>query len=154
MVRLRDVIKIVDEDILNAMAYTLWKMSYQEVMGYRTKEYNDFVNEFVDLITSPPKEYKILCFDTRQDQYNYHVKLMCDKFNNFRHSIYITDMFLVSEVYDDHFKVSLLNEFDRREFQRLNKLQEITEFLNGLQFPYDWELKKFYCMECGFDVEK
>jgi hypothetical protein len=67
--------------------------------------------------------------------------------------VYITDTFLVTEVYDEYFKISLLNEFQEKEFSRLGKLNEIREFLDNLQFPYDWELKKFYRLSCGGTLE-
>ncbi len=153
MINKRDVIKIVDQDILDAMAYTLWKMSYQETIDYMTKEYDDFVDEFIDFVISPAKEYKILCFDEQEGQHNYHFRLMCERLNNFRHTKYITDLFLVSEVHDDHFKVTLLNEFDVKEFYRLGKLTEIMRFLDSLEFPYRDEQKTFYKMGTGFKEE-
>lgn len=150
MVILKDVIQIVDEDILNAMAFTLWNMSYKEVIDYRTKEYEDFVNEFIDFVSKGKNAlvsiniggYELFEID--------ELSLMCNRFNNFKSSMYITDTFLVTEVYEKYFKISLLNEYQRKEFYRLGKLTEIREFLDSLQFPYDWELKKFYRLGCGF----
>lgn len=151
MVILRDVIKILAEDILNAMAYALWKMSYQEVIDYRTKEYDDFVDEFTAFISEGKNTivgisiggYELFEIDK--------LSLMCSRFNNFRHTKYVTDTFLVSETYDDYFKVSLLNEFDKREFRRLGKLEEIRQFLNELEFPYKDEQKTFFRMTVGFN---
>lgn len=150
MVRKKDVIKIVDEDILNAMAYTLWKMSYQEVLKYRTKEYHDFVEEFITFISEGKNAvvgisiggYKLFEID--------ELSIMCARFNNFNYSKYVTDTFLVSEVYGDYFKVTLLNEFDVKEFYRLGKLTEIMKFLDSLEFPYEDEQKTFYKMCIGF----
>lgn len=150
MVILKDVIKIVDEDILNAMAFTLWKMSYQEVIDYRTKEYDDFVEEFIGFISEGKNtlvSFSIAGYELFEiDEFS----LMCHRFNNFQHTKYITDTFLVSEVYKDYFKITLLNEFVVKEFARLGKLQEITKFLKDLQFPYQDEQKTFYRMGCGF----
>jgi len=152
MVRLKDVIKIVDENILNAMAYTLWKISYKEVIDYRTKEYDDFVNEFIEFVSKGENNLLSVSIGGYELFEVDRLSLMCARFNNFRHSMYITDTFLVTEVYKDYFKVSLLNEFDEKEFYRLGKLTLIREFLDSLQFPYDQELKKFYRL--GFEFKK
>lgn len=148
-VRLKDVIKITDEDILNAMSYTLYNMKYKEVLQSNDKEYSDFVDEFVEFIKGGRNRvigfsiggYQIFGID--------EATLMCERFNNFKHSMHITDTFLVNEVYKDYFKVGLLNEYDKKEFQRVGKYNEILKFLDELQFPYEWEYRKFFRLGCN-----
>lgn len=141
-----DIIKITDEDILNAMAFTLYGKTYKDVINLIDKEFSDLLDTLIKLTSSPNIKYKILSFDSDKDQYNYHLRVLCIVLSNFRASMYITDLFLVSEIYMDHFKVGLLNEYDRKHFERVGKLKEIIMFLESLKFPYEWEYTKFFRM--------
>jgi hypothetical protein len=146
---LKDVIQITDKDILNAMAYTLYKLNYEEVLRNNELEWEDVCQEFINAIESPKLiEFYLLGAFVKSMS---NIEIACIKFNSFKVSMYITDKFLVNEVYKDYFKVGLLNDSDKREFKRVGKYEEIIKFLKELQFPYVWEYEKFFRLGCSFN---
>lgn len=146
---LKDVIQIIDQDILDAMTYTLYSMKYQEVIDVEEKRYSEFIEQMITTLTTK-KEYKFLAFDSQEMQQNYEIQLLCDLFNNWKVKYYVTDMFLVTEVYEDYFKISLLNSYQESEFRRVGKLEKMLTFLSGLKFPYKDRNKTFFKMGCAF----
>jgi len=149
---LKDVIKITDEDILNALSFTLYKLKYDEALDLNEKAYEDFINKFFELLTQP-QHYKVLAFDSQQDQYNYHLNLMKELFNNWRDKYYLTDLFLVIDVQMDYFKVGLLNDSDYNNFRSRGVLKEVLDFLSVLKFPHSEQMKTFYKMGVAFKKE-
>lgn len=146
---LKDVIKIIDQDILDAMTYTLYNMKYKEVLDSEEKRYSEFIEQMIITLTTK-KEYKFLAFDSQEMQQNYEIQLVCDLFNNWKVKYYVTDTFLVTEVYEDYFKISLLNSYQESEFRRVGKLNDMLTFLSGLKFPYKDRNKTFFKMGCTF----
>lgn len=158
MVALKDVIQITDKDILNAMAFTLYGMKYQKLLNANQKELDDLFDEIleeVDLNYNKKKKTRVTLgiggytlFEADK------LDLLCTKLNFFRSSRYITDTFLVEETQQTYFKLGLLNEYDRKEFNRSGKLIEILKFLDELKFPYEWEYKKFFKLGCSYEGNK
>ena len=146
----RDVIQIVDEDILNAIAFTLWGMTHQEVLESNNKEYQDFTQEFVDYFTSGQMEVIHFSIGGIEIASADRAVLLCHRFNNFRYSMYVTDTFLVKEVFEDHFKITFLNDYCRNEYKRLYKFEEMQQIFKELKFPHDWEYSKFFRLGCNF----
>lgn len=139
---LKDVIQITDKDILNAMAYTLYKTDYEDVLRKNNLEWEDVCQELLEAIEKPKKiEFGLMGAYVLTTS---NIEIACIKFNNFKASMYITDKFLVREVFNDCFKLGLLNSMDVEEFKRVGKLNEILNFLNDLLLPYEWEYKKFF----------
>lgn len=146
---LKDVIQITDKDLLNAMAYTLYKLDYEEVLRHNNLEWEDVCQELMNAIGNPKQiEFHLLGAFVKSIS---NIEIACIKFNRFKVSMYVTDKFLVTEVFDNHFKVSLLNNIDREEFKRVGKLQEINNFLEVLMLPYEWEYEKFFRLGCCFN---
>jgi len=151
-IRLKDVIQITDKDILNAIAYTLYKTDYEDVLNKNNLEWEDVCQELLEAIENPVKiEFSLMGAFVMSTT---NIEIACLKFNNFKASMYITDKFLVTEVFDKHFKLGLLNNEDVKEFRRCGKLDEIINFLDNLLLPYKWEYEKFFRLGCNFGGEK
>lgn len=148
-VELKSVIRIIDQDILDAMAYTLYGLKCQEALDSNEKQYSDFVENMITCLTTK-KEYNFLAFDSHEDQQRYELQISFELFNNWNDRYFLTDMFLVTEVYDEYFKIGLLNEFDRDKFLRVGKLNNMYLFLKSLKFPYTDRNKTFWKMACAF----
>lgn len=147
-IRLKDVILLTDEDLLNTIAYTLYKTDYESIIRQNNLEWEDVCQELVEAIRNPAKIEFSLLGEWVMSSTN--IEIACERFNNFKPSKYITDKFLVEEVFDSHFKVGLLNDFDRENFKRAGKYTEIMNFLKELQLPYEWEYKKFFRLGCSY----
>lgn len=146
-VRLKDAIILTDEDILNAMAYTLYKTDYESILRQNNLEWEDVCQDLMEAIKKPTKiEFSFLGEWVMSST---NIEIACERFNNFKPSKYITDKFLVEEVFDSYFKVGLLNDYDRENFKRVGKYSEIISFLEELQLPYEWEYKKFFRLGCS-----
>jgi len=146
---LKDVIKIVDQDILDALSFTLYQLKWKEAVEYNEKAYSDFIEKFCELLTVKI-EYAILGFDSHQMQQDYHIRLMFELFNNWRDKYYLTNLFLVTEIHTDYFKVGLLNDNDYRNFEQLGVLNKMLAFLRELRFPHKDQMKSFYRIGCGW----
>lgn len=147
-IRLKDVIQITDKDILNALAYTLYKTDYEDILRKNNLEWKDICQELLEAVENPQKiEFSLMGNFVLSTT---NIDIACTKFNNFKTSMYITDTFLVNEVFDSYFKLGLLNYMDAEEFKRVGKLSEILNFLNNLLLPYEWEYEKFFRLGCSF----
>ena len=122
-----DVIKITSEDILNAIASTLYNMGYNEVLEEISKERRNNFAEFIEEIKDR-KIYNIAnMYETDK------LSLIISNLENI--SMYISDTYLVVNECEEFFKIGYLNDIQERSYLRVGKSKEIESIFKTLYFP-------------------
>lgn len=125
-----DLVVITDEEVLNAMSYTVWDMSYKDVSDFISWERDNMFDKFLKNTSDLNR-----------------LRSFIHEFNTFKSTKYITDTFLVEAVEKDFFKIKLMS-YSAEQYERVGKLSEITSFLKSLKIPHNWERKKFFILSC------
>lgn len=145
-----DVIQIIDEDILNSMAYTLYEKTYQQVLDDNRKIRSDFTDQLLMLLDYRNDiQYNLYGFDSAELR-QYHIAILCEALSNWMTPQYISDIYMVRETFKDYFKIGLLNSHQKEAYSYSGVLDKILVFLDKLKFPYEHEYKSFYRLDCNF----
>lgn len=132
-----DVIQIYDKDMLDGLAYKLYRKTYYEVLQDEKERWEDFVKSFLEIMNPFTEvDFSILCFDSSQDQRNYLRRITCELMNNWIVKEYISDTYLVTDTYKDYFKIGFLGNWQEQRYTNSGKAEEAREFLKSLDFPY------------------